>query len=511
VTLVGSSAGNNTFVTGNSIGFGFTGQGSGNTLDLTDAGSPVTASVPSGTISLGSGADEFSGISNFIGSSSGGTTVVAGSNGGLSLEGQGIANTLSFSHVTTSQLHPLEVNVSGATVHSLTNDTAVAGASAYTFSDVQTFIGSSGGNNTFDGGATGGFTFDGGGSGGNTLNLSTAPGGLTISVPDGTVSLVSGTDSFSGITTFEGSSSGSTTFVADANGGFTFDGGGSSNVLDLSAAPLGARVIVNGTTPADSGTVTGLTGGGTDSFSDIQSFTGPATVYFGLTVRRAGNGSGTVTSSPAGIDCGSACSENLSSGTTVSLTALAAPGSAFSGWSGACTGTGNCNVVMSATRSVTATFTLLASYTLSVAKLGNGSGTVTSSPAGIVCGSTCSHGFGEGTSVTLSARADAGSAFEGWSGACSGKAVCDVAVTGAQSVAAAFAKDCVVPKVRGKSLSAAKRAIKTHDCGIGKVSRDYSKTVKKGDVISQKPGPGHRLAPGAKVSVVASRGKRRRR
>src|SRR5581483_11832702 len=76
-----------------------------------------------------------------------------------------------------------------------------------------------------------------------------------------------------------------------------------------------------------------------------------------LTVGLAGTGSGTVTSSPAGIDCGSTCSVAFPGGAIVSLTATAASGSTFAGWSGAaCSGTGSCQVTMSAAESVTATF-----------------------------------------------------------------------------------------------------------------------------------------------------------
>ena len=75
-----------------------------------------------------------------------------------------------------------------------------------------------------------------------------------------------------------------------------------------------------------------------------------------LTVTKAGAGSGTVTSSPAGINCGGDCSEGYASGTSVALTAAASAGSTFAGWSGACSGTGACAVTMSAARSVTATF-----------------------------------------------------------------------------------------------------------------------------------------------------------
>jgi len=77
-----------------------------------------------------------------------------------------------------------------------------------------------------------------------------------------------------------------------------------------------------------------------------------------MTLAKAGTGSGTVTSSPAGITCGATCSFGFTSGASVTLTATAAVGSTFTGWSGACTGTGSCIVTMSAAKSVTATFTV---------------------------------------------------------------------------------------------------------------------------------------------------------
>src|SRR5512142_2178578 len=85
---------------------------------------------------------------------------------------------------------------------------------------------------------------------------------------------------------------------------------------------------------------------------------GAAGSSYPLSVSKAGTGGGTVSSTPAGISCGSACSANYASGTTVTLTAAAASGATFDGWSGACTGTGaTCTVSMTAARSVTATFT----------------------------------------------------------------------------------------------------------------------------------------------------------
>jgi hypothetical protein len=77
-----------------------------------------------------------------------------------------------------------------------------------------------------------------------------------------------------------------------------------------------------------------------------------------VTVARRGTGSGTVRSSPVGIDCGSSCTASYPAGTAVRLRATFAPGSKFAGWSGACAGTLSCTVTANADQTVTATFTL---------------------------------------------------------------------------------------------------------------------------------------------------------
>ncbi len=83
---------------------------------------------------------------------------------------------------------------------------------------------------------------------------------------------------------------------------------------------------------------------------------GTPTAYM-LTVKNAGNGKGTVTSSPTvGITCGRDCSESYAAGTRVTLAAASAAGSTFTGWSGACTGTGTCTVTLNQSTTVTATF-----------------------------------------------------------------------------------------------------------------------------------------------------------
>jgi hypothetical protein len=68
---------------------------------------------------------------------------------------------------------------------------------------------------------------------------------------------------------------------------------------------------------------------------------------------------------------------------------------------------------------------------------------------------------------------------------------------------------CVVPSVTGKTVPAAKRTVSRANCGLGKIRRAYSKTVKRGRVTAQKPKPYTLLPSGGKVNVVVSRGRKR--
>jgi len=155
-----------------------------------------------------------------------------------------------------------------------------------------------------------------------------------------------------------------------------------------------------------------------------------------LGVSLLGDGGGEVTSAPAGIDCGADCDETYDHGTRVTLSANADVDSRFVGWSGACSGTGACEVTMTAARNVSARFDL-ERFDLEVTRSGC-SGRVTSSPSGIDCGADCGESYASGTSVTLSASETASCAFVGWGGACSGAGGCVTTMSADRSVSATF-------------------------------------------------------------------------
>lgn len=177
-----------------------------------------------------------------------------------------------------------------------------------------------------------------------------------------------------------------------------------------------------------------------------------------LTVNVTGNGSGAVTSDPAGISCPGTCSFSFPIGSSVQLIGAAAAGSTFAGITG-CDSfvVGQCSMSMLSSKTVTARFDSSGppptptpapgNVTLSVTKAGTGTGTVSSAPSGISCGATCSAQFAQGTSVTLSATPDSGVTFSGWSGACSGTGSCAVTLSANTSATATFTS-AVTPPAR---------------------------------------------------------------
>ena len=133
-----------------------------------------------------------------------------------------------------------------------------------------------------------------------------------------------------------------------------------------SASYASGALVTLAAFPAAGSTFGGWNGGGC-SGTDPCTLTGNTPVTVGATFTPApaaytltvnGQGPGTVTSVPAGIDCGSDCSQGYGAGTSVTLTATASSGARFLGWSGGgCSGTGPCTVTVAGATSVTATFT----------------------------------------------------------------------------------------------------------------------------------------------------------
>ena len=176
---------------------------------------------------------------------------------------------------------------------------------------------------------------------------------------------------------------------------------------------------------------------GDSGYSNVTCATTPQN--FTLAVVRFGTGNGTVTTSLPGITCGTSCAASYPSGTALTLTVGPGTGSRFTGWSGAgCTGTGPCTVTLTATTIVAAIFDLQI-FPLTISTVGTGNGIVTSTPAGITCGTSCSASYANGTVVTLTATPAAGSTFAGWSGGgCSGTGSCTVTLSAATTVKAIF-------------------------------------------------------------------------
>ncbi len=187
---------------------------------------------------------------------------------------------------------------------------------------------------------------------------------------------------------------------------------------------------------------------------------------FPLAIGKSGNG--TITSSPGGIDCGPACAASFPPGTIVTLTASPAAGWTFAGWSGACSGSDACTVTLDGPKTVSARFEQQVKQTFPLVVGKSGDGTVSSSPPGIDCGTTCSLSLGSGTTVTLTATPGSGTTFSGWGGACSGTASCTVTMDGPKTVTANFgpgAPDSValgVGKTGNGSITSSPSGI---DCG----------------------------------------------
>jgi hypothetical protein len=160
----------------------------------------------------------------------------------------------------------------------------------------------------------------------------------------------------------------SLTVATSGNGGGTVTSSpsGISCGVDCAESYSDGTVVTLTATPASGSTFTGWSGGGcTGTGTCVVTMDEAATVSavftlqnFTLTVTKSGSGAGAgiVTSTPGGISCGGDCSESYTFNTMVTLTPTNTATSHFTGWSGACTGTGSCVVTMNQARTVEASF-----------------------------------------------------------------------------------------------------------------------------------------------------------
>ena len=169
-----------------------------------------------------------------------------------------------------------------------------------------------------------------------------------------------------------------------------------------------------------------------------------AVTYLYLTISFGGNGSGAWQSQDGQIDCRMVngyvdprepCSGQYAVGPSGSVTVYYSITPA----TGSCVIIVDCPANGGAVVGASTTFSNdltksalinLIKYPLSVSKTGAGTGNIGSTPSGINCGSTCTASFNYGASVTLTAVADQGAYFAGWTGACAGQAqACSVTMS----------------------------------------------------------------------------------
>ncbi len=167
---------------------------------------------------------------------------------------------------------------------------------------------------------------------------------------------------------------------------------------------------------------------------------GPPASSYTVSVVKTGGGDGIVQGT--GLSCGIDCSEIVSTGSVYILHATPLGNSFFTGWSGACTGTGSCILQINSGKNVTANFVqgfgVASIFTLRVIKSGTGTGNVFSGSI-IECGSDCTHTGTQGTTLTLTPAVGSLSRFSGWvGGGCTGTAPCQITLNRDTEVYAFF-------------------------------------------------------------------------
>ncbi len=174
-----------------------------------------------------------------------------------------------------------------------------------------------------------------------------------------------------------------------------------------------------------------------------------------ILIEKAGSGSGLVTSLPGGLDCGQSCSAEFKLGSQVTLRALPGQDSRFVGWSGPCSGTADCLVVLRGATRLRAEFAQAEErrITVVVEKEGEGLGEVLSDPSGLSCGKVCSASYRVDQEVRFIAVPAKDARFAGWEGACSGVEPCSVVLRGDTRLRARFIKAQITVKEKKLDLN----------------------------------------------------------
>ena len=150
------------------------------------------------------------------------------------------------------------------------------------------------------------------------------------------------------------------------------------------------------------------------------------------------SGQGGVSSGDGNINCPTVCNHAYVPNSLATLAAVPQPGYAFQGWSGACSGTGYCNVTMNGNLTVNANFIGIPQGYVNLSVTVAGNGTVRSTDGSINCPILCSASYPQNTQVTLNASPGSGATFGGWIGPCTGTASCTVTMTHNYSLTGEF-------------------------------------------------------------------------
>lgn len=169
-------------------------------------------------------------------------------------------------------------------------------------------------------------------------------------------------------------------------------------------------------------------------------------IPYALTIKIVNSGgSGSVIGNGGYGKCSSSsCSENFTYGNKIVLTASPDSGSKFFGWSGACSGAGECSITMDQAKEIKATFSKAekVTYSLSLSVSGSGYIKITNPTSGIECDSSCGTNYEKGQIITIAAVPNEGYKFSRWEGdTCAGSnQECRVDINRSKSIKAYFEK-----------------------------------------------------------------------